>query len=219
MDKPRICTVLTTADSVILNEVAGISDLYELRLDLIGKDWQRLPPLVDKPWIATCRSASEGGAWNGSEQERSDELVQACRAGAHMADIELSSPMLDKLVSEVKKTARLVLSYHNFELTPPIEELILLAKRAFGHGADIVKIATTARCLEDNLTVLQLARSLKNREVVSLAMGEAGICSRVLGPLSGNAFTYAAAGRGFESASGQLTTSQLRKIYSMFELS
>ncbi|MBN1369308.1 MAG: type I 3-dehydroquinate dehydratase [Dehalococcoidaceae bacterium] len=218
MNKPRICTVITTADSGILREVAGISDLYELRLDLIGKDWQRLLLLIDKPWIATCRSAREGGKWNGSEQERSHELIKACRAGACMADIELTSPILEKLVHEIKKTARLVLSYHNFELTPPIEELVLLAKQGFVHGADIVKIATTARCLEDNLTVLKLARVFKNREIVSMAMGEAGICSRILGPLSGNTFTYAAAACGFESASGQLTTSQLRKIYSLFEL-
>jgi len=218
MNRPRICTVLTTAEPGILKEVAGVTDLYELRLDLIGKDWQKLPPHIDKPWIATCRPVSEGGTWNRSEQERSYELLQACRAGASIADIELSSPLLDKLAPQVKRTARLLLSYHNYTLTPPIGELAEMAKQAFDCGADIVKIATTARCLEDNLVVLKLARSFKNREVVSLAMGETGVCSRILGPLSGSAFTYAAAAQGRESASGQLTAIQLRKIYSMFEL-
>jgi len=218
MNKPRICTVLTTADTGMLHETGGITDLFELRLDLIGQDWPRLASLVDKPWIATCRPAGEGGAWKGNEQERGDELVQACRAGAAMADVELSSPMLCQLAPQVKKTSRLIVSYHNFEHTPPIEELARIARQAFRCGADIAKIATTARCLEDNLTVLGLARGFKNRQLVSLAMGETGICSRILGPLAGNAFTYAAAGQGCESASGQLTIAQLRKIYKMFEL-
>lgn len=218
MNRPRICTVLTTADPNIAKKVAGITDLFELRLDLIGKDWRRLLSIMDKPWIATCRAAREGGAWNGSERERGDELIQACRAGASMVDIELFSPLLEKLAPHVKKTAGLLLSYHNFELTPPFKELAGMARQAFRRGADIVKIATTARCLEDNLTVLELPGDFENRQVVSLAMGGIGICSRVLGPLSGSAFTYAAAVQGCESATGQLTTVQLRKIYSALEL-
>jgi 3-dehydroquinate dehydratase len=46
-------------------------------------------------------------------------------------------------------------------------------------------------------------------------MGTAGLLSRVLCPLVGGAFTYALVEEGRESASGQITIGQLKKIYQM----
>jgi len=51
--------------------------------------------------------------------------------------------------------------------------------------------------------------------MITIAMGEQGILSRVLDPLMGGPFAYAAAAKGAESAEGQLTACELRKIYSM----
>jgi 3-dehydroquinate dehydratase len=46
-------------------------------------------------------------------------------------------------------------------------------------------------------------------------MGPLGVVSRVLGPLVGGDFTYAAIEMGRESAQGQLTVSDLSRIYEM----
>ena len=49
-------------------------------------------------------------------------------------------------------------------------------------------------------------------------MGQRGQISRILCPLVGGAFTYAAITEGAESAAGQFTVSQLRRIYEMMRL-
>jgi 3-dehydroquinate dehydratase len=50
---------------------------------------------------------------------------------------------------------------------------------------------------------------------VSFAMGPSGITSRILSPLLGGYLTYASLGEGKESAPGQVTVSELTKIYRM----
>ncbi len=76
---------------------------------------------------------------------------------------------------------------------------------------------TTAQRFEDNLTVLQLIAESAEIRKISLAMGSLGSISRVLCPLVGGDFTYASIGKGKESAPGQITVSELRKIYEMME--
>jgi 3-dehydroquinate dehydratase type I len=80
-------------------------------------------------------------------------------------------------------------------------------------GADICKLVTTAKSLEDNLAVLQLIREFPGARVVAFAMGDLGAISRLLCPLVGGYFTYAAMKEGLESAPGQMTVGDLRKIY------
>ncbi len=48
-----------------------------------------------------------------------------------------------------------------------------------------------------------------------MAMGPLGFASRVLCPLVGGYFTYASIERGKESASGQITVRELKKLYEM----
>ena len=72
-----------------------------------------------------------------------------------------------------------------------------------------------AQRFEDNLTVLQLISEFPRIRIVSLAMGPLGVASRVLCPLVGGDFTYASIGPGKESAPGQITVGELRKLYEM----
>jgi 3-dehydroquinate dehydratase/shikimate dehydrogenase len=82
------------------------------------------------------------------------------------------------------------------------------------YSPDYIKIVTTARCLADNLAVLQMIedQSLK-AHVIGLAMGEEGIVSRILSPRAGAAFTFASASEGVETAPGQLTARALHDLY------
>jgi 3-dehydroquinate dehydratase type I len=92
-----------------------------------------------------------------------------------------------------------------------------IIERQLAAGADICKLITTARSFEDNLAVLNLIREFPGKRVVSFAMGEYGYVSRVMCPLVGGDFTYASLQEGRESAPGQLTVVQLKKIYGMME--
>ena len=50
-------------------------------------------------------------------------------------------------------------------------------------------------------------------KIVAFAMGPLGLASRILCPLAGGEFTYAAIEKGAESAPGQITVTELQKIY------
>ena len=138
--------------------------------------------------------------------------------GASIVDIELGTVNLKEAVNSIKKRAKCLLSFHELARTPNIDSLKTIARRQQEAGADICKVVTTAQGFEDNLTVLQLISELPEARVISFAMGSLGFMSRVLCPLVGGDFTYASVEQGMESASGQITVNNLRKIYGMMKL-
>ncbi len=215
MRKPRICAVIVDNDPEAINEVEPLVDLFEARIDFIGDDWQRLVKQLKKPWIACNRSSIEGGRWCSSEARRIEGLLQAIELGADTVDIELSTENLGNIVKLVKRRAKCLISSHNLEKTPPLDEMKEIVRRQLKADADICKIVTTAQGFEDNLTVLQLISEFPGVRLLSFAMGALGTISRVLCPLAGADFTYAAIEQGKESAQGQITVRELIRIYEM----
>ena len=215
MKKPRICAVIVNNDPEPVREVESLVDLFEVRIDLIGDGWQELVKQFKKPWIACNRSADEGGRWQGNEARRVEKLLQAIELGADIVDIELKTKNLGKITQLVKKRTKCLLSFHDLEKTPPLDEMKEIVRRQLEAGADMCKIITTAQGFEDNLTVLQLISEFPGVRLISLAMGLLGSMSRVLCPLVGGEFTYASIEKGKESAQGQITVRDLRKIYEM----
>ncbi|MFC1980994.1 type I 3-dehydroquinate dehydratase [Chloroflexota bacterium] len=215
MNKPRICTVIVNDDLEAIKAVEPITDLFEVRIDLIGHGWRELIGQLKKPWIACNRIAGEGGSWHGSEAERMAELLRAVELGADVIDLELGTESLAEIVKRIDKRAKLLLSYHDFKGTPPLDNMRGIVERQLQAGADICKIVTTAQSFEDNLAVLQLISDYPKTRVVSFAMGPSGFTSRVFCPLVGGDFTYASIEKGKESAPGQVTAKELTKIYGM----
>lgn len=215
MNKPRICAVIVTKDSELIAAIEPLVELFEVRIDLIGNGWQKLAKQLEKPWIACNRSAAEGGSWKGDETRRIEELVEATELGANIVDIEVETKNLAEVIPVIKKRAKCLLSFHQLKKTPPVEEMKGIVNRQLEAGADICKMVTTAQRFEDNLTVLQLIAAFPEAEMVAFAMGPLGLASRVFCPLVGGYLTYASIEEGKESAPGQITVKQLRKIYGM----
>ena len=215
MRQPRICAVIVNKDPKAVKKVEPLVDLFEVRIDLIGDGWQELVKQLKKPWIACNRSADEGGQWQGNEARRVEKLLQAIELGADIVDIELRTKNLDKIVPLIKKRTKCLLSFHDLEQTPCLDEMKEIVQRQLKAGADICKVITTAQGFEDNLTVLQLISESPGVKLVSFAMGPLGSLSRVLCPLVGGEFIYASIEPGKESAQGQITVRDLIKIYEM----
>ena len=215
MKKPRICAVIVNNDLEALKEVEPFVDLFEVRIDLIGDGWQELVKQLKKPWIGCNRRVDEGGRWAGDEASRIAKLLKAIELGADIVDLELRTANLEQAIGLIKKRAKCLLSFHDLKKTPPFGEMREIVQRQLEAGADICKIITTAQRFEDNLTILQLISEFPKTRIVSFAMGPLGLASRVLCPLVGGDFTYASIEQGKESASGQITVSELRKIYEM----
>ncbi len=217
MNRPRICAVIVNNDLEAVKGVEQFVELLEARIDLIGDGWQEWVKQLKKPWIACNRIVDEGGRWEGNEARRIEKLLQAIELGADIVDIELGTKNLARIIPLIKKRAKCLLSFHNLERTPPVEEMKRIIQRQLKAGADICKVVTTAQRFEDNLTVLQLISEFPGTKIVSFAMGPLGFVSRILSPLVGGDFTYASIEKGKESATGQLTARDMRKLYEMVE--
>jgi len=216
-NEPGICATIVNSDLEAVKGVESLVDLLEVRIDLIGKRWQELVRHLEKPWIACNRRAEEGGSWQGSEAPRIDELLTAVKLGAGIVDVELSTPGVEAVLKEIKGRAGCLLSYHDLRETPPLEKMREIIKNQLATGADICKLVTTAQGLKDNLAVLQLITEFPESRVVAFAMGDWGLISRILCPLVGGDFIYASIEEGKESAPGQITVGDLRKIYEVLK--
>jgi 3-dehydroquinate dehydratase I len=211
--QPRICAVVTRPDLKAAQAVAEMVELYEVRLDIIGAPWQRLVKGLPKPWIATNRLPAEGGLCTTGEVERQEELMKAVELGAWAVDIELSTPNPTHLLESIHKTALRIISYHNLTDTPTTDTLRRIVGEELALGADICKVVTTARGFADNLALLRLQSDFAEARLVAFAMGADGETSRVLSPLMGGEFAYAALAKGQESAPGQPTVAELTDLY------
>jgi len=212
---PRLCATIVDSDLAALDVIEPLVDLFEVRIDLIGKGWQKVAAYLKKPWIACNRRAQEGGKWSGKEALRIKELRRAVEIGASIIDIELATPGIDAIIKEIKGRAECLVSYHNIKETPPLDRLRQIVINQLAAGADICKVVSTARRFKDNLAVLELLTVFPEAKVVAFAMGAAGQISRVICPLVGGYFTYASMKEGQESAKGQITASDLREVYRM----
>ncbi len=212
MKRLRICAVITDKDARSIRRAAELADLFEVRIDMIGAGWREIVPELHKPWIAANRSVKEGGKWRRHEKSRIKELLSAIGLGADIIDIELNSEGLKKIVPQIKGKAECLISYHDWEGTPSAASLAAIVRRQLAAGADICKVVTTAREVDDNIPVLKVTSMFPNSRVVAFAMGVEGTLSRVLAPLAGSYFTYASLDKGKESAPGQVPAEILRKL-------
>jgi 3-dehydroquinate dehydratase / shikimate dehydrogenase len=202
----------------------------EFRLDSLAKPAAALPGLKDFMGghrdftaIATCRRKSHGGEFSGALAAELEILTKAAEAGCQIVDLEVESAEELKPAQMARFRAglravgtSLLVSFHDFTRTKGLEQA---AKRIEAFEPDFVKVVSTARTLSDNLAVLKLIedRSLAS-QVVGIAMGEEGLLSRVLGPRSGAAFTFASPDDGTETAPGQVTVRTLLDLYRLEQL-
>ena len=68
----------------------------------------------------------------------------------------------------------------------------MIVARVLKVQADAYKLVTMARKPSDNMRVLAAAKALTRHRMVVLAMGEIGFPTRILSPIYGGFYTYAA---------------------------
>ncbi len=111
--------------------------------------------------------------------------------------------------SVINKANKTIISYHNFNKTPSLEQLQQLVNQANKIG-DIPKIAVTPQNKEDTHILLKLI--MQNEGIIGISMGKIGAYTRIIAPILGSPVTYASIEK--ESAPGQYdikTTSELIK--------
>jgi len=204
-----------------IEEANKKADAIELRLDYLDKvnenELKKLIEACDKKVIVTARPKREGGFFKGTEIKRISLLINAAKIGADFVDIEAStnSKLITKLIKN-RKTARIILSYHNFKETPHFDELKkVFDKLAKKKGVSVVKIVTYARTMLDNEMCFMLIKHAKSqgKRIICFSMGIFGRDSRTLSVFFGAYMTFASLEKGKESADGQMTVDEMKRTY------
>lgn len=204
MRTTKLCVTVTGRTMSELRErrdqVVG-ADLVELRMDGVS-DPSAAGAVAGRrtPIVVTCRPAWEGGWFAGSEEERHRLLQDAQRLGAEYVDVEWRAGFTDLLSPGGGRG--IVLSHHDFDGVPT--DLASLAASMRATGAEIVKLAVTATRLSDTLALVPIGR--RAADTVLVAMGDAGVATRILPQRFGSSWTYAGEG----VAPGQLSVSRLQ---------
>ena len=207
MDTPLLCATVTAATMAGLTEARDrasvVADLVELRLDGVADlDVQGALAGRRGPVIVTCRPVREGGRFDGAEDERLEVLDRAAALGAEYVDLEWDSAHMPLVARRGGRGV--IVSSHDFDGVPADLPARFAAMRAT--GAEVVKIAVTAHRLADNLPLLALGReSVGHGRVALVAMGDAGLPSRVLAARFGSCWTYS----GGAVAPGQVTPERM----------
>lgn len=188
------------------------ADILELRIDLIeaeadaSKTLQALKKL-GLPVIITNRVKQEGGAWDGSEDERIKKLLSLLPS-ADAVDIELCAEERDAVVKKAKKTGKTVItSTHDFQRTPENDVMLGVIRESFEAGGDIAKLAVMPCSLDDVLRLFEVTLQSKGK-VCTIAMGSIGRHSRVIAPIYGSTMTYGYVDA--PTAPGQLRVDELK---------
>jgi 3-dehydroquinate dehydratase / shikimate dehydrogenase len=225
---PRICIALGLPDVTTLLEharrEAEAGEIFlEFRLDFLNQPvWgaqairgflEQFPEVIV---LATCRRHQNRGRYNGSIEEQFAVLDLAVQSGAHAIDVEIeSAEAARERLHQFNGRAHVIVSYHNFEATPPLDPIINRITRI---PADSYKLVTTARKPSDNARILAASKTAARQRMIVLAMGELGFPTRVLSPVFGGVYTYAAPMLVQGTAAGQVSARSLRHVYHVDKL-
>lgn len=220
---PRVCVALGLPTAGQLNRAAEReykdgSTFLEFRLDYLpdpvaGVELIRTfrKSYTDVHILATCRHKQNNGHFAGSVEKQCTILEAAGQAGAVALDLEIESAERAKAaLPELRSSAPLVLSYHNFQNTPALAPVLRRLERLSG---DAYKIATTARKPADNERLFEFVRTYRGAPLIAFGMAETGIATRILSPALGCAFTYAAPLQDEGTAPGQISANLMRSLY------
>ncbi len=220
---PRICIALGLPDVPRLLEQArreaeAGENFLEFRLDYLADPMQGAQAiaqfLAGYPTctvLATCRRHQNHGKYNGSMEDQFRVLDLAIQYGARAVDVEIeTAEVASDRCAELRRRAYLIVSWHHFETTPPLDPVL---KRMCKVPADVYKLVGTSRKPTDTGRILAASRLSPKIPLVTLSMGEIGFPSRVLSTALGAVFTYAAPAHVQGTASGQINARQLRSLY------
>lgn len=227
---PAICAPLIgRTREQLLAETANVAarqpDLLEWRVDFfegiadttavvaLAADIKRAAGGI--PLLFTRRSSREGGEPIALSEGQVAALCCAVCAGGAIDFIDWEMSSEPQPLAQVRDAARaagvqLVLSFHDFQATPPREALQQRFALAAQLGADVAKVAVMPRGMDDVLTLLaatlEASRTLPI-PVISMSMGGPGAVTRVAGGLFGSALSFAVGERA--SAPGQWPIAEL----------
>jgi len=209
LEKPRVCLCVKAGEDTL--EGIEYSDLIEARIDYaqgrsagsIREELERLRG-YGKPVILTNRRVCDGGVFKGSEEERLS-LMESLLDHVDCIDVELTADAGELIRKARDRGVKVIISQHNFNETPPEEEIRDILRRELEAG-DIAKIAFKINHPRD---ILGIYRSSLGKEgegpVIAVPMGDS--LARIAGVLFKTPVIYSGG-----IAPGQLSAKDVRAV-------
>ena len=230
MNNGKICISVCaeTADELInqIKRAEDLADVIEIRFDCLNKNefnvlsdesmnslYKKVLSLNStKTFLTTFRQKEQGGKNEITQEEREHFWNSGYEIGWADCEENIIKDSFSWLWDEK------ICSYHDFNSVP--ENLFEIYKRLKETDADIVKIAFQTSDITDTIAVWKLLEKAKseNKQIIPIAMGEAGKWTRILGLAHGAFMTYASLDSGSETAPGQVSARDLTEVYRAKEL-
>ena len=224
MNNGRICVSLCggTADETFtqLERAAALADIVEIRFDCLAPS--EVAPLLDRlslvttPLLLTYRPDEQGGRrpltiadrlkfWERApwKLDANDILID------HEFDLDLALDLDPK---------RTIISLHDFQTSGG--DLVGRFDALANLTGKTIKIAVATNRITDAIDVWKLLdhASSTGKDLIPIAMGEAGKWTRILALANGAPLVYASLDAGQETGPGQISASDLRDVYRVKEL-
>ncbi|MGD3154206.1 type I 3-dehydroquinate dehydratase [Staphylococcus warneri] len=200
-------------------------DIIELRID----QWtdvtgvkQVINELKELPFefkvLITYRSNSQGGKGHVNEMEYQNVIQKLINeSGYEMLDIEWDDKKdkktyLSFINKAHQKGIQVVLSHHNFNETPSLEELKFTYYKMHQFEADYLKVAVMPNDEKDVLHLLEAVKDSAdalNQHIIGIAMSDIGIVSRTAQGVFGGTVSYGCLNE--PQAPGQIHIEELKK--------
>lgn len=205
--------VVAAGPDVVEWRVDHLADLAPARVAATGT--ALAGALAGLPLLVTVRTAAEGGHADVDDAAYEALLLAALDAGiADLLDVEVGrdAGTVARLVARAHAAGVPVAgSSHDFAGTPPQDAIVATLLGMADAGADVLKVAVMPHDPGDVLTLLAAtweAARRTDRPLITMAMGELGVASRLAGGTFGSAATFGTVGAA--SAPGQVELGALR---------
>jgi len=231
--KPRICISICEPTVAALQHTlpaaAAVCDLIEVRLDCLApaeleNGVSLITSLLEKSsceTILTFRPAEQGGRRQLNQETRRAFWSSAIFSDSFF-DVELDVAedlnFIESLPPFPIDWSRTICSHHDFRSVP--RNLDEIYDRLASTPARVLKIAVLAHDATDCISLFNLLERARTegREMIAIAMGPAGIVTRILGPSRGAFLTYASLDGATATAPGQVSVRELREVYRLEEI-
>ena len=187
------------------------ADWIELRLDCledVPTEVTALTENIPNPLILTFRPSEQGGYRDSTLEERKRFWTHVA-PHANRVWWDLEEDLAHALAPD---RSRIIISHHDFSGVP--NDLEQIYERLSRTAAAVVKIAVKANDIVDCIPIFRLLdHAREERRLIAIAMGNAGIATRILGPSRGSFLTYGARDDESATAPGQVNARNLRSLY------
>lgn len=157
--------------------------------------------------VFTCRKKEHGGEYIGDIYEK---IINKASNFFKFIDIDFNDRRLVEKLQH--RNAKIILSYHNFNNTPDLNELSAMIDKM--KDGDLIKIATMVNNEFDNAILSSLITI--NDKIIAIGMGEIGKISRIFNILLGSKMTFSCLNDKEKTASGQINFADIMAFYQNF---